>query len=152
MVKILHEFMYLIYTTLKLFKCDQPNCDFASPRKANLKKHLLGTHLAKGQVKVDLVCKVCNEVFPASNKKADNLYYKHYREKHNDLPPEYKGYSFLECPQNTDFSKVIKIPGTGAPPLTRFSYNTVFYLTRAFFNVQFFHLVLNHSSFNTVFL
>merc|ERR1711862_1060398 len=81
----------------QLFKCDQPNCDFASPRKANLKKHLLGTHLAKGQVKVDLVCKVCNEVFPASNKKADNLYYKHYREKHNDLPPEYKDKELFLC-------------------------------------------------------
>ena len=39
----------------------------------------------------------------------------------------------------------------GALPLTRFSYSKVFYLTRAFFNTQFSHFLLNHSSFNTVF-
>ena len=40
---------------------------------------------------------------------------------------------------------------TGAPPLTRFYYNTAFYLTRVFFKAQFSHLELNQSSFNTVF-
>ena len=43
------------------------------------------------------------------------------------------------------------VSSTGAPPLTRFSYNTVLYLTWAFFNAWFSHLVLNQSSFSTVF-
>ena len=36
---------------------------------------------------------------------------------------------------------------TGALPLTRFSYDTVFCLTRSFFDALFSHLVLNQSSF-----
>ena len=40
---------------------------------------------------------------------------------------------------------------TGSPPLTRFSNNTVFWITRFVLELSFVHLVLNHSSAYTVF-
>ena len=57
-----------------------------------MKRHKENCNEYTQNIKSEMTCQICNEVFPSNKRSGEKTdYVKHYRSVHNDIPPEFKG-------------------------------------------------------------